>query len=96
MPDDAPGTPGTPILWNTALQYRVLEKLWPEVEVNLTSWPNGDKSGETQVFLTPGIILGRIPIWQRLAFTVGTGMQVAVTHTRGANRNVILTARVPF
>jgi hypothetical protein len=96
MPDNAPGNLGTPVLWNTALQYRVLQKLWPEFEVNFTSWPNGDKSGKTQVFLTPGLVIGRVPLWGRLGLTVGSGVQVAATHTRSANHNVIFTARLPF
>jgi len=73
VPDDAPGGLGTPVLWNAALQYRIVQKLWPEFEVNVTSWPNGDKSGKMQVFLTPGVVIGRLPLWGRLGLTVGSG-----------------------
>jgi len=56
---------------------RVLKKLWPEV--NATFWPDGTDDGKKQVFLTPGIVLGRFPIHNRLGFTVG-GVQIAVSN----------------
>ncbi len=96
VPDGGIDSLGTPVQWNTALQYVVHGAIWPEAEVNLTSWPNGDKGGETQVFLTPGVVVGRFPIWQRLGVTLGIGVQLAVTSTRTANRNWILSARLPF
>jgi hypothetical protein len=44
----------------------------------------------------PGTVIGRLPLWGRLGLTVGSGVQVAATHTRSANHNVIFTARLPF
>jgi hypothetical protein len=38
--------PGTPIVWNTALQYRIARFFWPEVEFNYTYWPNGTDRGK--------------------------------------------------
>jgi len=82
--------------FNTAFQYRVLKKLWPELEVNSTWWPNGERDGKKQIFMTPGIVIGRLPIWKRLGLTVGTGVQIAVTQFRTYDHNWILSIRLPF
>ncbi len=74
MPGDV-HTLGTPLLTNLTFQYHLLELLWPEVEVNYTYWPNGAKRGKNQVFITPGVVLGRIRLYGRLTLTVGTGYQ---------------------
>lgn len=87
---------GHPLLWNTAFQYRVLKKIWPEVESNATFWPDGTNGGKKQVFLTPGLVLGRFPIRNRLGVTLGGGLQTAVTRFHQYNHNWILTLRMPF
>ncbi len=87
---------GTPFVSNTAFQYLVSEKIWPEFEVNLTYWPNGDHGENTQVFLTPGVVVGRLPIWGRLGFTLGTGVQIAASQFRTSNHNWLISARLPF
>jgi len=87
---------GHPVLSNIAFQYRVLKKLWPEVEVNPTFWPDGTNDGKKQVFLTPGIVLGRFPIHNRLGFTLGGGVQIAATRFHQFNHNGILSVRLPF
>jgi hypothetical protein len=87
---------GTPILINTAFQYRVIKKLWPELDVNYTYWPNGEHTGLNQVFLTPSFIVGRLPIWERVGVTIGLGYQVAVSDKPTYNHNFILSMRVPF
>ena len=87
---------GTPVLFNTTLQYRVMKYFWPEVEANYTYWPNGEHEGRNQLFLTPGLVIGRIPIAGRLGLTVGVGAQFAVTDHPLYHRNIILTARLPF
>ncbi len=87
---------GTPLTFNTAFQYRLLKKLWPEVEVNSTWWPNGQNEGRRQAFVTPGIIIGRLPVWRRLGLTVGTGVQIAVTQFHTYNHNWIVSIRLPF
>ena len=51
---------------------------WPELEVNTTHWTNGPRGGLTQVFLTPGLVLGRFPIAGRLKAIIGAGYQIAV------------------
>lgn len=87
---------GHPILYNLALQYRVDRFFWPEVEVNATSWRDGANVGKNQVFLTPGLVIGRLPIHDRLGVTFGAGIQVAVTHFHQYDHAWTLTARMPF
>lgn len=87
---------GRPILSNTALQYRILRKFWPEFEVNSTFWPDGTRAGKKQVFLTPGLVVGRIPLRGRLGLTLGAGYQIAATHFHTYNHNLIFTVRLPF
>ena len=88
--------PGTPILFNTALQCHVAKYLWPEVEFNYTYWPNGEHKGRNQLFVTPGLALGRIPIWHRVGVTLVAGYQVAVSDKPLMQNNFILSARIPF
>jgi len=87
---------GMPLAWNTAFQYRLFRIFWPELEVNYTWWPNGAREGQTQVFLTPGLVIGRIPIHDRIGLTAGVGYQVAVTSHPAYHHSLILTGRIPF
>ena len=99
LPDGGLQRLGMPLAWNTAFQYRIFKYFWPEFEVNYTWWPNGEHEGQTQVFLTPGLIIGRLPVHERIGITVGFGYQVAVTDrpARPAyNHAAILTGRIPF
>jgi len=98
LPDNgsAPEGAGTPIASNTTFQYRAMKYFSPEVEANYTYWPNGEHNGKNQLFLTPGLIIGRLPITGRVGLTFGAGVQVAVTDKPLDHRNIILTARIPF
>lgn len=98
VPNDAGARngPGMPIASNTTLQYRIVKYFWPEVEANYTYWPNGKHEGLNQLFITPGLVIGRIPIYARVGLTVGAGVQVAVTDKPLMHRNIIFTARLPF
>jgi hypothetical protein len=87
---------GRQIVWNTALQYRVLSRLWPELEVNSTFYSDGPNGGKKQTFLTPGLVLGKFPIWHRLGITLGGGVQIAASHFHTYNHKGILTVRFPF
>jgi hypothetical protein len=82
--------------WNNAFQYRVCRKLWPEVEVNYTHFQDGANNGKTQVYMTPGLVIGRLHIWKRLGFTFGGGFQIAATHFHTNNHNGIFSVRFPF
>ncbi len=87
---------GMPVAYNTAFQYHLLKVLWPEFEVNYTWFPDGAHAGKSQVFLTPGLILGRFPIFDRVKGVVGAGFQVAVSKYAMYHNSWILTARTPF
>ncbi len=87
---------GHSLIWNTAFQFHVLRKLWPELEVNSTFFLDGPRAGLKQTFLTPGIVVGRIHLWHRLGLSIGTGVQIAVTRFHINNHNWIFSARFPF
>lgn len=87
---------GQPVTWNLTAQYRVLRKIWPELEMNSTFYHLGPNDGKQQVFLTPGVVVGRVPLWRRLGLSVGTGVQIAASHFHTYNHGWILTTRLPF
>ncbi len=87
---------GQPVTWNVTGQYHLLQILWPEVEMNYTYFHQGPFDGKTQVFMTPGILFGRVPIWKRIKFVIGGGAQIAVTHFHTYNHGWILSTRMPF
>ena len=87
---------GTPVMWNTAFQYRFFKFMSPELEFNYTYWPNGDREHLSQLYITPGIVLGKFDIHKRLGFTIGAGYQIAVTQNPVYNNNAILSVRFPF
>ena len=59
------------------------------MEANYTYWPNGVHDGLNQLFLTPGLVVGRFPIYHRVGVTLGVGCQFAVTDNPLVRRNVI-------
>jgi hypothetical protein len=85
-----------PLNWNTAFQYRIFRYFWPELEFNYTWFTLGENTGKSQLFITPGLLIGRIPIHDRVGMTFGAGYQVAVTHHPAYNNAVIATGRIPF
>ena len=87
---------GHPIAWNTAFQYHLMKRVWPEVELNSTFWNDGTNDGKKEVFVTPGLVFGRFPIHDRLGFTFGGGVQIAATTFHRYDHNYILTLRMPF
>jgi hypothetical protein len=87
---------GTPIAYNTAVQYHLLSKLWPELEMNGVLFHDGPNEGKQQVFLSPGLVVGKIHLWRRLGLTVGGGEQIAVTRFHTFNHNRVLSVRFPF
>ena len=89
-------TLGTPVLYNTAFQYRVIKRLWPELEVNAAFFPNGRQAGNKQLFLSPGLMVGKFHLWRRLGFAVGGGIQIATTRFHTYDHNRVLTVRFPF
>jgi hypothetical protein len=57
------------LTWNTAFQHHILEKLWPEVEVNSTFSKGGEDNGDKQTFLTPGADTEKYQAARASAFT---------------------------
>ena len=99
---------GHGIVWNNVVQYRAAKSgagrlFWPEVELNSTFFKGGPNDGNTMSFVTPGMIIGRIPLSHdasgkpgRLGLTFGAGEQIALTHFHTYNHATVLTVRLPF
>ncbi len=87
---------GMPLSYNTAFQYHVAKYFWPEFEVNYTWFPDGEHAGKNQVYLTPGLVMGRFPIYKRLGLTLGGGFQVAATKYSQYHNAWIISGRIPF
>ena len=103
VPLDHEDTIGVSIVTNVAFQYHIAKYFWPEVEVNYTHWTDGDRSGKDQVFITPGLILGRFELAKDMNLIVGAGYQFAVTPvttkpvlTPVYDNNWIATTRLTF
>lgn len=69
---------GRQLQTNIALQYHFGSFFWPELEANWTYYPDGQRAGLHQLFLTPGITVARLHLSQATTFTTGIGYQVAV------------------
>ena len=87
---------GRQLVSNTAFQYRALWRLWPEVEVNSTSFVEGKNAGQTQVFLTPGLGFGRVRLWRALKFSTAAGVQIAATRFHTYNHRAMFSVRYSF
>ena len=96
LPASGENTLGRTILFNTAVDYRIKGKIWPMLEQNSTFWSGGALDGKKQVFLTPGLVLGGFPIAERLHFSIGGGVQIAVTQFHQYNHRWIVSVRFPF
>src|SRR5262249_51161920 len=96
MPVADTSTVGRTFAWNNTFQYRVMKKLWPEVELNTTFFQDGPNDGQKQNFVTPGLVIGRLHLIGRVGCTFGGGFQIATTHFHTSNHNGILTLRFPF
>jgi len=70
---------GVQIVNNVTLQAHVDQYFWPEVEFNTTHWTSGPREGKTQLFFTPGVVIGRIPITKDNNLIIGVGYQTALT-----------------
>lgn len=96
LPVDSVRKLGRSIQSNTAVQYHVFSRIWPEAEINSTFWKGGAHDGEKQTFVTPAVIFGRFPIHHRIALVAGAGFQIAATHYHQYNHAVLVTIRMPF
>jgi len=105
IPASHTNTLGHQIQTNIAFQYHVLDVLWPEIEVNWTYYTDGQRGGLNQVYLTPGLVIGRFSLSTEryLKFTFGLGYQVAVAPdfrakplTPAYNHAFLFTSRLNF
>jgi hypothetical protein len=96
LPLSGTNTLGRTIVFNTAVDYRIKGKIWPMLEQNSMFWAGGSMDGRKQVFLTPGLVLGSVPIKGRLRIAVGGGLQTAVTQYHLYNHRWIVSVRFPF
>jgi hypothetical protein len=87
---------GRTYTWNHTFQLHVASKLWPEVELNQSWFSGGKNGGKEQTFVTPGVVVGRTRLTDRVGLTVGAGVQIAVSQFHTTNHNVILSLRLPF
>jgi len=49
-----------------------------------------------QLFIAPGLIVGRISLWERLGLTLGAGFQIGVTQNPVYHNSAVLSVRLPF
>jgi hypothetical protein len=87
---------GRTLLFNTEVDYRIKGKLWPMLEQNSTFWIDGPLSGNKQVFLTPGVVVGPFSLNEKLHFAFGFGVQTALSSFHQYNHRWILSIRFPF
>jgi hypothetical protein len=83
-------------VWNNTLQYRVFKKVSPEIEFNTTKYQDGEHSGKTLNYITPGFVLGRFKVAHRVGISVGGGFQIATSQFHRNNHNGIFSVRFPF
>jgi hypothetical protein len=87
---------GRTYVWNNALQCQLFRRVWPEVEINATWYQQGKNDEQQQTLVTPGLVVGRIPLTNRVGLTIGAGIQFAVSRFRTTSHNAILSVRFPF
>ena len=96
LPTSGTAQLGRPMVWNSAVQEHVTRFLWPELEFNATFRHGGPNDGKEQLFVTPGLLVGRIPLHNRLGLTLGVGFQIAATRFHTYDHAVIISLRLPF
>ena len=96
LPSGDTGKLGRQLVWNTAFQYRARWMLWPELEVNTTSYLTGPNADKTQAFLTPGLGFGRVRVWRNFRLSAAAGLQIAATQFHTYNRQWMFSERLNF
>lgn len=95
---------GTAIVSSVTLQYHIAPYFWPEFAFNDTQWISGVRAGKNQLFLSPGVVFGRFPLFGRLKAVFGISYQFAVSPeltktpvlTPVYDHAWLLTMRMPF
>jgi hypothetical protein len=101
LPTGNTATTGRTITTNTAAQYHIGKYIWPELELNSTSWYGGTRDGKTQAFLCPGLMASKFALHpqdkkSRTGLAAGVGFQTAVTTYHTYNHSLIFTGRFLF
>jgi Putative MetA-pathway of phenol degradation len=87
---------GRQYISNTAFQARFDRIFWPEFEVNAIAYQDGPSDGKKQVFLTPGLLIGRFPVTRSSGLTFGVGMQIAASEYHAYNHSLLFSVRLPL
>jgi len=88
---------GDATIANLAAQYRLFDVAWPEIELNDTYWSGGTRRGQNQLFVTPALQLGRLPLYGRLKLQLGVGYQYALSPETPSYRLAwVATSRLIF
>jgi hypothetical protein len=84
------------LISNTALQAQFSKILWPELEINVNAYSGGPNDGKKQVFLTPGLLIGRFKLTKSSGLTFGIGMQIAASQYHAYNHSLLFSVRFPL
>jgi hypothetical protein len=95
LPVSGGNVAGRPIAWNTVGMYRGNAHLWLQLESNATYYKGGPKDGQTQEFLTPGVIT-KFRNQSRRGVTLAAGMQFATSRLHTNDHTLILSGRIHF
>jgi hypothetical protein len=101
LPTSQTATSGRTILWNSVAQYKVRKYFTPELELNSTTYAGGTRDGKTQMFLSPGLMVGRLPLRRsdagsRIGLTFGIAFQTAISSYYTYNHGLAITTRFNF
>jgi hypothetical protein len=101
LPTSGTVTSGRTIHWNSVAQYKIGRYLTPQLELNSNTWAGGTRDGKTQMFLSPGLMVGRLPLrprdpGSRIGLVFGVGFQTAVTSYHTYNHGLAITTRFAF
>jgi hypothetical protein len=87
---------GRQFISNTAFQARFDHIFWPQLEVNAIDYRGGPNNGKQQVFLTPGLLVGRFRVTQSSGLAFGIGMQIAASEYHAYDHSVLFSLRLPL
>lgn len=100
MPTHSVNAIGRTIQWNNVAQYKVGKMFWPELETNSAYYFLGPHAGKNQTFLTPGLMIHKIKFRKdpkdRLALSIGGGMQIATSTYHAYNHEIVFSSRISF
>jgi hypothetical protein len=101
LPTSDGDTLGRPVVWNTTAQYHLSRYLWPELESNATYFHGGANDGKSQNFLTPGLVIGKLPLFgsnraSRLGVAFGAAEQIATSRFHTYNHGLLFSGRLLF